>query len=167
MILNLRIDTDTLSPEEMAAVLRLPVLTEDELRHFADPYTQAYSGSIAQNKNAPPDVLDKLRWSFDQHTRMYVATHPNTSKETLEYLSGDGWEGVRERVARHPNTPEATLVRMFFDAKELARQRSILDNPSLTLEGLSEISKGEMLPKIRAIVDREIERRGVLGLLTE
>lgn len=167
MILDLRIDTDTLSPEEMTALLRLPVLTADELRHFAEHYNTTWHEAIAQNRNAPSDILANLKWTTHYTTRMLVACHSNTSSETLDKLSFDGWSTVQENVARNPNTPEATLIRMFFSASDFALQRSILDNPSLTLDGLMEISKGDLLPKTRAIVDQEIEQRGLLGMLAE
>ena len=64
---------------------------------------------IAQNPNAPPEMLASLakdaEGNADSYAHYFIAANRNTPPEILTLIAKNGREGDRARVARNPNTP--------------------------------------------------------------
>ena len=89
--------------------------------------------SVAQNPDAPKDVLKSLSEDGQFNVRFAVAQNPNTPSETLDFLSDDPDEPMRMAVLENPNVSNDTLGKMTQDktkeirlrARELLQEREV------------------------------------------
>jgi hypothetical protein len=97
---------------------------------------------IAENPNAPVEILTRLSGDEDSGVRIAVAENPKTPVETLTRLSGDEDSGVRIAVAENPKTPTETLTRLSGD-EDFAVRMAVAENPKTPTETLTRLSGDE------------------------
>jgi len=71
--------------------------------------------------------LDSLRSSPNYRVRLIVATHPQTNKDTLYFMSGDPFMFIRKKIAKHPNSSSKTLKVLAQDPCKLVRDAAAVN----------------------------------------
>lgn len=79
--------------------------------------------------NATSEQLDNLKTSKCMHVRCAVASHPNTSPETLLFLAYDRDSYVVEYVAENKNSPKEALEVVYNNGSVFAK-RSLVSHPN-------------------------------------
>ena len=141
--------------------------------------------NLAKNKNASPEILEKLADDEDANVRYYVAENPKTPADILKKLAREDEEsGVRQAVAYNPNTPADILKKLAEDKdddvkwavaantktpvdilKKLADDKddyvksAVVDNPNAPVEVLKKLAEDED-ERIRRIAERALRKRG-------
>lgn len=91
---------------------------------------------VADNPNAPKDLLVRLATNGVGAVREAVAGNPNTPAEMLSRMSHNTTDTVlMHRLARNPSTPPEILVRLASRSRPEVRG-SVVKNPSATPETL-------------------------------
>ena len=98
----------------------------DDLRECIED-TYPVREAALTNPHMPSDMLDELADSPDLDVRTTVATHPNTSTETLDrmYSTNGATPSVRLSVTDNPHTSVETLRRACEDSATPVRLHAI------------------------------------------
>lgn len=100
------------SHDYMACIfaVRNPNFPSESLMGFCDKYPS----SVAQNSNAPADVLSYIfsHYPRDTYVRHCLAENKNTPVKILKRLAKSADYQTRENVGRNPNTPLSTLQQL-------------------------------------------------------
>lgn len=114
----------------------------------------------------PPLISDDLRqlaMSDNYHFRHDAALHPSCPLDVLVSLSKDVAPSVRFAVVWNPSTPIEVLCDLFRDEAPFVRCQ-VARHPSCPLNVIVALTEdGD--PTVRDVAWREIEKRGLLGLI--
>ena len=101
-----------------------------------DPWKHGYYNireSVADNPNAPKEILKSLAKEQNIRIRFRVAINPNTPIDLLKTLANDSNHQIREAVAKNTNTPLKILEKLANDRNLIVRE-SVSENPNCTFE---------------------------------
>lgn len=84
-----------------------PLAWPELLERLAD--SPSHRWGVAENRNTPAAILERLASDKCDRVRMKVAKHRNTPIHILERLSNDKDEWVRKNITRNPRTSESAL----------------------------------------------------------
>jgi hypothetical protein len=96
-------------------IARNPNTTESLLLDLSE-YGSSISYAIAENPNAPIDLLEKFSDRNNPHVWKALVKNPNTSAAILEKVAGWDSEEVRQALRAHPNvSKEAIAIADFME----------------------------------------------------
>ena len=108
--------------------------------------------AVAKKPNLPAEILDELADDKDTSTVLSVASHPNTSFETLLRMASESRLSVRFALAQYQSNPE--LLKLLAKDKNPMVRGYVVENPntpdSVLKEMLNDSSPTvQMFAKIR------------------
>lgn len=110
-----------------------------------------------------PDDLRQITMSSNYHFRYDAARHPSCPLDVLMSLSKDVIPSVRLAVVWNPSTPIEVLCDLSRDAVHFVRSQ-VARHPSCPLDVIIALTEdGDA--GVREVAWREIEKRGLIGLL--
>ena len=115
--------------------------------------------NLAKNKNASPEILEKLAEDEDANVRYAVAKNPKTPVNILIKLADDKDKLVIYAVAENPNTPAEFLKNLAEDRDWFIRWE-VASNPNTPIEVLRKLAKNDSSGGVIAAAERALRKRG-------
>jgi len=96
---------------------------------------------LAQDPSTSTALLDELARDKenDEHTKTFIARHPNTSAKTLVYLLKYDRVEMMGAIAEHANTSPEILELMVRSSDKRYTQYKLAQNPNTPAEALDEL----------------------------
>lgn len=109
---------ETESVEVHTTIAHLPHTPADVLDKLARSRVQKVKRAVATNHNSSPETLRYLAQSSADTVRWYVTMNPVTPADVLDSLADDKDAHVRRGVATHENTSPETVMRLVVSNDE-------------------------------------------------
>lgn len=125
-----------------AKIAQNPNAPNDLLELLSFHTTDYVRTALASNKNISSKLLIDLSKDTNHYTRLAVAYNDNTSVTTLEFLSNDNEEIVRAAVSTNKNVSSKILTKLAKDDNYYVR-KTVAQNPNTPIKMLRLLIKDE------------------------
>ena len=135
-----------------------------ELQTLASLDDDTVIAALAENPNAPPDVLIDILSNPDQYDSVIVqraAANPQLPEDTIRELSSTRNWDIRRGLARNPNISK-DMLKKFVKSKNALLRAAAMGNPNIPTEWLQKALDDEV-PHVRCSAGSTLYDRGLLA----